>query len=426
VTTRLLETALPSRLGRSFRWLVASSWVTNIGDGIALAAGPLLIASETRDPFLVALGAMLQYLPVLVLGLFAGAVADRVDRRRLVAVADLCRVVVVALLALSIVTDRVDIRLVLLAMLLLGAGETFADTSSLSLLPMLVAKADLGAANARIMGGFVVANQLVGPPLGALLFAAGRAWPFAAQAVCVVLGVVLVLRIRLPRRTTHGGGRGTMRADIVAGMRWVAGHAAVRTLVLTIFIFNVTFGAAWSVLVLYSLDRLHMGEVGFGLLSSALAAGGLVGMATYGWLERHVSLGNIMRGGLVIETLTHLALAVNTMPWLAMAVFVVFGGHAFVWGTTSQAVRHRAVPLDMQGRVNSVNQICSTGGIVVGSLCGGLIAARWGVTGPFWFAFVGSALFLVLIWRSLVHVAHADEESLADAPRLPGTPPAAG
>ena len=102
---------------------------------------------------------------------------------------------------------------------------------------------------------------------------------------------------------------------------------------LTIVTFNVTFGAAWSVLVLYSLERLGMGEVGFGLLTSALACGGLAGTLAYGWLERHVSLGNIMRGGLVIETLTHLVLAVNTLPAVAMVVFFVFGAHAFIWGT---------------------------------------------------------------------------------------------
>jgi predicted MFS family arabinose efflux permease len=199
-------------------------------------------------------------------------------------------------------------------------------------------------------------------------------------------------------------------------------HAAVRTLVLTIVTFNVTFGAAWSVLVLYSLERLDMGEIGFGLLTSALACGGILGTVSYGWLERHISLGNIMRGGLVIETFTHLALALNTTPWVAMAVFFVFGAHAFIWGTTSTSVRQRAVPSHVQGRVASVYMIGVTGGIVVGSILGGLIANRWGVTAPFWFAFVGSAIFLVLIWGQLVHVAHADEEVLAQDQ----TPPSAG
>jgi MFS family permease len=407
----MVERVVPARLGTSFRWLLGSSWLSNIGDGIVLAAGPLLVASQTREPFLVALAAVLQYLPWPIFGLFAGVTADRVDRRLLVAVSDACRVVVLVVLAGTIVTGEVNIPLVLGAVFLLGVGETFADTTTSTLMPMLVAKRDLGIANARVMAGIVTLNQLAGPPIGALLFGLGRSLPFITQAVCVALSILMVLRLELPahgRQPTEAPS--SIGKDIVEGMRWVWGHDAIRTLALTIVTFNVTFGAAWSVLVLYSQDRLGMGALGFGLLTSAMACGGILSTFSYGWLERHISLGNIMRGGLVIETLTHLVLAVNTIPWVALVVFFVFGAHAFVWGTTATSVRQRAVPTRVQGRVASVYMIGVTGGIVVGSILGGLIADRWGITAPFWFAFVGSAIFLALIWRQLAHVAHADQE----------------
>ncbi len=410
----LVETVAPDRLGRSFRWLLGSSWISNIGDGIILAAAPLLVASETREPLLVASAWTLQFLPTVLFSLFAGVVADRVDRRRLIVLANIARVAVLGVLVATIVTGEVDIVVVLASVFVLGIAETFADTTTATILPMLVAKRDLGLANARVIAGMVTLNQLVGPPVGALLFGLGRSFPFVTQMVCVVVSILLVLRIQLPEhRLEKTGDPRSIRKDMREGLAWVWHHAAVRTLVLTIVTFNVTFGAAWSVLVLYSLERLDMGEIGFGLLTSALAAGGIVGTVTYGWLERNVSLGNIMRGGLIIETLTHLALALNSVPWVAMAIMFVFGGHAFIWGTTSVTVRQRAVPTRFQGRVQGVYMIGVTGGIVLGSVCGGLIANRWGVTGPFWFAFVGSAVFLVLIWGQLTHVAHADEEIVA-------------
>jgi predicted MFS family arabinose efflux permease len=411
VSRSLVEIVVPARLGRPFRWLLASSWVSTLGDGVIIAAGPLLVASETREPFLVALAAVLQYLPWPIFGLFAGVVADRVDRRRLVAVSNCCRIGVLLVLVATIASGEVSIVVVLSAIFLLGVAETFADTTTSTLMPMLVAKRDLGIANARVMTGIVTLNQLAGPPIGALLFGLGRSLPFLTQTVCLVLSVLMILRLQLPEhgRRTDPETPGSIRADIREGLRWVWHHAAVRTLVLTIVTFNVTFGAAWSVLVLYSLERLGMGEIGFGLLTTAMACGGIVGTFSYGWLERRVSLGNIMRVGLVIETLTHLVLAVNTVPWVAMAVMFVFGAHAFIWGTTSTSVRQRAVPTKVQGRVASVYLIGVTGGMVVGSLLGGLVASRWGVTAPFWFAFVGSAIFLALIWGQLVHVAHADE-----------------
>jgi predicted MFS family arabinose efflux permease len=412
--SRIVDVVLPRRLGTGFRWLLASSWTSNLGDGILIAAGPLLVASRTQDAFLVALAALLQWLPPLLFGLWAGALTDRLDRRRLVIMVDSLRAVVLLLLAVAVATDVASITLVLVAMFLLGTAETFADNASSTLVPMLVQRDDLALANSRIQAGFVTVNQLVGPPLGAFLFAAGQAWPFAADAVLVAAGAALVSRVALPpyrpeKHHTH------LRHDIAEGVRWVRHHAAVRTLVLTILIFNVTFGAAWSVLVLYARDQLGLGAVGFGIITTVGAVGGLVGTVSYGWITQRVSLANLMRIGLIVETLTHLALALTTTPWFALLVFFVFGLHAFVWGTTSVTIRQRAVPTELQGRVGSVNLVGVFGGLVIGAGIGGLLAQRYGVTAPFWFAFVGSAIFVVLIWHQLRHIAHADEREAPEA-----------
>ena len=263
-------------------------------------------------------------------------------------------------------------------------------------------------ANARLQTGFITVNQLAGPPIGAALFATGMAVPFIGNAILVGMAGLLVLRIRLPAHGRSGDRSTRIREEIAEGLRWVRGHAAVRTLVLTIFTFNITFGAAWSVLVLYATGRLGLGAVGFGLITTAIAVGGILGTFSYGWITRRVSLGNIMRIGLVIETLTHLGLAVTSSAVVAMGIFFVFGAHAFVWGTTSITIRQRAVPDVLQGRVGSVNTIGVFGGLVVGSAIGGVLAQQFGITAPFWFAFLGSAVFLVLIWKQLEHIAHAD------------------
>ena len=407
--SRLVDTLSPPRLGVGFRWLLASSWISNLGDGVAIAAGPLLVASQTDDAFLVALAALLQWLPQLLFGLYAGALSDRLDRRLIVIFVDVIRTIVLVAIAATILTGAVSIAVVLAALFLLGTAEVFADNSSQALLPMLVRRPDLALANSRIQAGFITVNQLVGPPLGAALFAVGMALPFVGQAILVATGALLVSRISLPKHRRDHERVTAIRHDIAEGFRWVRHHAAVRTLVLTIFIFNITFGAAWSVLVLYATQRLGVGEIGFGLLTTVSAAGGLLGTVAYGWITRRVSLGNIMRVGLIIETLTHLGLAITTIPAVAAAIFFVFGAHAFVWGTTSVTVRQRAVPTELQGRVGSVNTVGVFGGLVIGSGVGGILAQQFGVTAPFWFAFAGSVLFVVLIWRELAHIAHDDE-----------------
>jgi MFS family permease len=409
--SRLVETVAPARLGRGFRWLLASTWVSNLGDGIALAAGPLLVASRTDQEFLVALAAFVQWAPPLLFGLWAGALTDRLDRRAIIITVDLLRAVVLVLLATAILLDASPIGLVLLALFLLGTAEVFADNSASTLLPMLVHRDDLAVGNARLQAGFITVNQMAGPPIGAALFAAGTASPFLAQVVMVLLGAGLITRLALPEHRRDPAAVQLVRHEIAEGFRWVWHHAAVRTLVLVIFTFNITFGAAWSVLVLYATERLDLGEVGFGLITTVGALGGLAGTLGYGWITRHVSLGNLMGIGLVLETLTHLGLALTTEPVVALAIFFVFGAHAFIWHTTSVTVRQRAVPTVLQGRVGSVNLVGVYGGLVIGSGIGGLLAQHWGVTAPFWFAFAGSAVFVVLIWRQLAHIRHADDEA---------------
>ena len=413
--SRVIEAVTPSRLGTSFRWLLSSAWVSNLGDGFALSAGPLLVASQTRDPRLVALALLLQQLPYLLFGLFSGVLTDRLNRRNIVVSVDAIRAVLLAVLSLLVLAGEVNVGLVLGAMFLLGTSEVFGNSAFWPMVPMLVSRNDLAIANARVQSGLIVFTQLIGPAVGAALFATGKAVPFISEAVLVGVAAMLAAQITLPGEKLRGSESRHLRREIAEGVRWVLHHPAVRTLVLTILTFNITFGAAWSVLVLYARQRLGLGSVGFGLLTSTAAVGGIIGTFAYGWITDRVSLGNIMRIGLIIETLTHLGLALTTTPVIALPIFFVFGAHAFIWGTTSITVRQRAVPLELQGRVGSVNSIGTFGGMVVGAAIGGPIAGHWGITAPFWFAFVGSGIFVILIWRQLVHIAHEDDLPAAGA-----------
>ncbi|WP_137843911.1 MFS transporter [Microbacterium sp. 2FI] len=402
------EMIAPRRLGTDFRWLLSSSWTSNLGDGIALSAAPLLIASMTSSPILVASGAMMQFLPWLLFGLFAGSVADHHDRRRLVMIANSARAVVVLALVVFIVTGYANVWLVLATAFLYGTAEVFADSAGSTLLPMLVRPADLGIGNARLQAGYLVANQLAGPPLGAFLFAVGSFWPFVVQIVCVSLAVILISRIaHTPVPEQAATPEGAKPHPIREGLRWLRANPPVRTLVLIILVFNITWAAPWSILVLYATEHLNMGAVGFGALTTASALGGLISVAGFGWLERHVSFATLMRVCLSLEVLMHLAFALTTTGWVAFALMFGFGAYAFVWATISTTVRQRLVPMELQGRIASVNMVGVFGGLVIGQLLGGLIAQAWGLTAPWWFAFGGSAITLLLVWRPISNIAAA-------------------
>ena len=388
----------PRRLGTDFRWLLASSWTSNLGDGIALSAAPILVAS----------GAMMQFLPWLLFGLLAGSVADHHDRRRLVMLADGLRAVIVLALVVFLVTGTATVWIVLATAFLYGTAEVFADSAGSTLLPMLVRPTDLGIGNARMQAGYLVGNQLAGPPLGAFLFAIGSAWPFLVQILCVTLAVILISRIAstpAPERAPLPPG--TKPHPIREGLRWLRGNPPVRTLVLIIFVFNVTWAAPWSVLVLYATEHLHMGAVGYGALMTASALGGLIAIFSFGWLERHISFATLMRVCLSLEVLMHLSFALTTSAAVAFFIMFGFGAYAFVWGTISTTVRQRLVPMELQGRIASVNMVGVFGGLVIGQFLGGVIAQVWGLTAPWWFAFAGSAITLLLVWRAISNIAAA-------------------
>jgi len=409
------ELIAPRRLGRDFRWLLASSWTSNLGDGIALAAAPLLVASMTSSPILVASGAVLQYLPWLIFGLHAGAIADRLDRRLLVMAANAIRGLVIAGLIAFLVTGVANIWIVLAAAFLYGTAEVFADTTSSTLLPMMVRPADLGIGNARLQGGYLVANQFAGPPLGAFLFALGSFWPFALQVLCVSAAVVLISRIAVtPIPRAEEAPHPPVHTSIAEGVGWLWKNPPVRTLVLIILTFNITWAAPWGVLVLYATEHLSMGPVGYGALTTASAVGGLLSTMAFGRLERRFGFATLMRACLTAEVLMHLAMALNTSATLAFAILFFFGAYAFVWGAVSTTVRQRLVPRELQGRIASVNMVGVFGGLVIGQALGGVIAQVWGLTAPWWFAFAGAALTLVVVWRSISHITAAAPASDGD------------
>jgi len=407
--SRLGERIAPRSLGTSFRWLWAATVAGNLGDGLLLAVAPLLVASLTSDPFAIALAVFMQRLPWLLFGLAAGVVVDRVDRRRLSATVDVARALVVGALTVTVATGAVNVVLVYAVVFLLGTAETLADNAATALVADSVPPAGLGIANARLIGSIMVTNQLAGPPIGAALFGIGVALPFGTYAACLAASAVLIARMRIRPAESPRPERRAVRHEIAEGLVWLWRHPPIRTLAETIVAFNITFGAAMAVYVLYAKERLGVGDLGFGLLLSSTAVGGVVGAAAYGTLARWFSLATLMRAGLIVETCTHLALALTRSPIVAALVMFVFGVHASVWGSTSLTVRQRAVPSRLLGRVNSVYLLGSVGAIAVGTLVGGALAQRWGVTAPLWFAFVGSAVITVVMWRTFLLIAHAAE-----------------
>jgi MFS family permease len=305
--------------------------------------------------------------------LVSGALVDRLDRRLLMVRVDAARAVAVGLLGVAVLADAATLPL-LYAVFALGTAETLFDNAAISILPAVVPKEQLARANGRLLGAHMVANELVAPPLGGLLFAAAAAVPFLLDA-------------------------GTFAAAAIALM-------------------NLTLSATLSISVLYAQERLGLGSVGYGLLISSMAVGGiaasLVAERLIGWLGPATT----MRLDLIIETSTHLTLALARSPLLVGAVFALFGFHAMTWSVISVSLRQELIPARLLGRVNSAYAVFGFGSLSVGAVIGGVLAARYGLTAPFWCSFVAMTLLTLACWPILSAraVAQARAHRVAGAP----------
>lgn len=394
-----MRTRASARLGADFTKLWTASAVSNVGDGVTMVAGPLLVASLTRDPVLVAGGAFVQSLPWLLFSLVGGVLADRLDRRRLIVAVDVLRGAALGGLCLAIATGTVTLPLVYAVFFLLGTGETVADTAAVARLPAIVPPERLAAANARLMATFTVGNQFVAKPLGAWLFAVAAALPFGADALTFVAAGLLVAGMRpVPAEARP---HGTLRGDIAEGLRGLWSHRLLRCLALSMGVANIAFCGAFGVFVLYARQRLGLSGVGYGLLLTTFAVGGLTGTAVAGRLRRWFGATALLRAGLVVEIVTHLTLAVTGQAWLAAAILVVFGVHTMVWGVLATTSRQQAVPGRLLGRVGGAQALIEAGGATLGLLLGGIFAQSLGMTAPFWIAAGAMVVVTVLAWAPL-------------------------
>ena len=388
-------------LGVDFTRLWTANAISNLGDGVTGVAGPLLVASMTTSPALVAGAAFAQQLPWLLFALPAGAYVDRLDRRRLLVAVNLARGTILAALAIAVWADLASIPVLYSAFFLFGTGETLADSASVALVPSIAPPQRLASANARLLGTYLVGNQLLAPPIGAWLFVMATALPFAFDATSFLAAALLLA----PLLRRHGPApqlqqpQRTLRAEIAEGLGWLWHQRTLRLLAVCLAVMNLAGAGTFAIWVLGARQRLGLQGVGFGALVTAYAAGGLLGTLLASRLEARLGPATLLRAGLCTEAASQLALALTRTSWIAGATLILFGAHAMVWGVLTISLRQRLVPEPLRGRVNSVYFLFDLGGAALGTLLGGALAAALGITAPFWFAFGAVAVLTVTTWR---------------------------
>ncbi|MET7831190.1 MFS transporter, partial [Streptomyces sp. NPDC005386] len=365
-------------LGSSFNkvWVaaIASSW----GDGVQMAALPLLAIQLTTDPLLIGAVGAIGTLPWFLLGLPAGALVDRWDRRKVMLRADLVRFTILALLTLAVLTDHANITLLIAAGFALGCGDIFFDISAQAVLPVVVTGDQaLIRANSRISAAQINGEQLAGPPIGGVLFSLSHSLPFLGNALSFLISALCVnsLKGNFANPPTTQPTTTSLRTEVAEGLRWLLKHRVLRTLAGTAAIGNLVFTAKMSLLVLLARNQLGLGDIGYGLLLSSTAVGAFIGSFLSAPISKKIQVGTMRCVGMSIEGLAVLGLGLTTSPWIAGAMMATIGFSMSVQIVIVGALRQRLAPTEIRGRVLSASRLISLMGAPFGGILAGYLAS---------------------------------------------------
>jgi len=382
--------------------LWSANALSNLADGVAFVSMPLLAASMTDDPRLVAGLATLYALVRLLVALPIGVWVDRFDRRTLIVAANLLRGVGLLGLALTIQFGVSSLVVLYAAMAVVGTLESMADSAAVAILPSLVDRERLDSANGRVAAAQLVSDEFAGPPLGGFLFAIAAAAPvFAMGGLWAVAGLVaLALPIRRSVRLVGDApaARRSVYSEAREGIAWLASHRVVGSLALIGALASVGYMLPFSILVLFAQERLGLNGTGYGLLLAFSALGGLLGSFLASRLRKRFEYRWTIVASLLLGALTLGGLALTTNPIVAGVLLAFYILHAVIWNICSLSLRQQLVPDAMLGRVGGGARVLGLMGLAVGSALGGIL----GVINLAIPVAVGAAVFVVCCLAAVV------------------------
>ena len=382
--------------GRRLTWLLTSSAASHLGDGIGKVALPLLATTLTRDPVLIAGLSATQFLPWLLFAAVAGALVDRIDRRRAMIVANTARAVAVGALAVLVAAGGMTIWLVYLTALIIGTAETIADSAANALIPAVVGEGSLDAANSKLQACEIVGQTFLGGPVGSLTFALFAAFPFILNSAGFAIAAAVLLGLAGTYRGQAEPAVRTakLRTELADGLRWLRGHPLLRRLVVVAGLLSLVSELAQAQLVLYALQDLHLSDATFGLFAFVGGIGGLAGAGIAPRLVRAAGRRVVVVGGIVCCGAGFGGMGLVRSPVAGAALFGLFAAAVVAVNVVLATARHTLVPGELLGRVLGVWRTVVWGAIPLGALLGGVLTEALG-TAARTFAVSGAALLAI-------------------------------
>jgi len=359
--------------------------MSSLADGIVKIALPLVAIRFTRSPVLIAGLSFAVTLPWLLFALQAGALADRLDRRRAMLGANCARGLLLVVIVVALALGAGSIWALYVVALSVGVAETIYDTSAQSIMPQVVGRDLLPRANGRLYAAELAANQFIGPPLAGILIATSAVVAFAAPAGLWGVAIVALLFVRGDFKVERKV-RTSLRADIAEGLSFLWSNRLLRALAVMVGLFNTATSATSAILVLFAVGpRSAMGLSAqlFGVLLAGSAAGSVLGSFGAELAIRMIGRARALLVSLVSGGLFVGIPALTANPVIVGVAFFVGGVGIVLWNVVTVSFRQRITPDRLLGRVNSCYRLVAWGTMPLGAAAGGLLAQTLGLRAVF-------------------------------------------
>jgi len=393
-------------LGRRFGYLWTTFVVASLGDGLGYGAVPLLAYVVDPRPLAVSGAAAADTFPWLVLALPAGAIADRYERGRVMALTNMARALVIAALGGLVATGHVDYLLLVILVFINGGARAIYYSASQATVPELVEPEAFPRANGILSGTEAATEHLGGPILGTLAFAATKALPFFGDAAAVGLSGFSLLGFRTERRKFSPS-----HHSILDGARQLVKDRSLRLLVTLLAALAGLQGLVMGVLVIVATVDWRVPKALYGVFLAAGAAGNVPGALLADRFAHRIGNVPTLIGSALISGLAYLVMA-SARGWLvAGAAFCVVSFAVYAGSVIANSLRQRLSPRELMGRVGSAWRGVVWGAFPIGALTGGLLADIGGLRLPLFIAGVAQCVVAIALAGPLARSIAASEQA---------------
>ena len=400
----------------AFNRMWASSIISNLADGVMLAAVPLLAISLTDSPVLISLIGAMVMLPWLLFAIPIGAIVDRVDRRYIFAGANASRSVVVGVLALLIALDHVTIFWLLAAAFIIGVCEVAADTTAQSLIPQILEEKEFEKGNSRLQISETVIQGFIGAPISGFIYAAAIYLPFFINSLGFAISALLALTIPVKylQDIRQEGEEKTERrfvADMKFGIAYLFNQKVLRRLVVTTATIGLCYAMGSATMVLFIIKELGLQERFFGVILAIEGVGAILGALVASRTSSKFGRSKVMTFAIIASSAVLLIQGFSPNIYIFVAL-ATFGGFVISqWNILLMATYQTVIPKELYGRIHGTRRTLVWGAMPLGSLLGGVLA-NFSLRLPL---YVGGALACVVSIASIGFLLNIEKNSRSES-----------